>query len=91
MSWEDTTLSSRPDERTADESEIEVSPSTSVPNDLSASGVSSEGGASTRFEPYVRVTRFFVESMGGDKGGDEEVGGAVLGESFREVIRNDPL
>lgn len=89
VSWEDTALSLSPDERTAGESEIGMSLSTSVPNDLS--GDSSEGGASTRFEPYVRVTRFFVESMGGDKGGDEEVGGAVLGESFREVIRNDPL
>jgi hypothetical protein len=83
VSWEDTALSSRPDERTAGESEIEVSPSTSVPNDLSASGDSSEDGAPTRFEPYVRVTRFFVETMGGDIWGDEEVGGAVLGESFR--------
>jgi len=91
VSWEDTTLLSSPDECTAGESEIEMSPSTSVPNDLSASGDSSEGGASTRFEPYVRVTRFFAESMGGDRGGDEEVGGAVSGESFREVIRNDPL
>ena len=77
--------------RAAGENEIEVSPSTSVPNDLSASGDSSEGGASTRFEPYVRVTRFFVETMRGDEGGGEEVGGAVLGELFEEVIGGAPL
>ena len=91
VSWEDTALSSIPGERAVGESEIATSPSTSVPNDLSASGGSSEGDASTRIEPYVRVTRFFVETIGDDKGGDEEVGGTVLGESFKEVIGNAPF
>lgn len=83
-------MSSVPIERAAGESEIEISPSTSVPNDLSASGDSSGGGASPRFEPYVCATRFFVETMGDDKRGGEEVGGAVLGEPFKEVIGNAP-
>ena len=73
------------------EREVEISPSRSVSNDLSASGDSSEGGTSTRFEPYVRGTRFFVATMGDDKEGGEEVGGAVLGELFKEVIGNAPL
>ena len=86
MSWDDTILSSIPDERVAGESEIEISPSASVLNDISASGASSEGGISARLEPYVRVTRFFAGTMGDDEGGGEEVGGAVLGELFRGVI-----
>jgi len=91
VSWEDTILSPIPCERATGESEIEVSPSTSVPNDLSASGGSSEGRASTRLEPYDRVARCFAEIMGGDGGGGEEVGGAVLGELFKEVIGSAPL
>jgi hypothetical protein len=86
VSWEDTTLSSIPLVRAADESEIEISPSTSVPNELSASGDSSKSGTSTRLEPYVLVARFFVVAMGGDEGGGEEVGGAVLGELFEADI-----
>ena len=62
-----------------------------MPTDLSASGNSSEGGASTRLEPYVRATRFFVETMGDDGRGGEEVGGAVLGELFKDVIGNVSL
>lgn len=87
--WEDTTLSSVPRECAAGESEIDISPSTSVPNDLSASGDSSSGWASARLELYVRVTRVFVETIGDDKG-DEEVGGAVLGELFEEGIESAP-
>ena len=69
------------------ENEIEISPSTSLPNDPSALRNSSEGGTSTHFELYVGVTRFFAETMQGDEGGGEELGGAVLGELFKEVIR----
>ena len=86
MSWKDTILSSSLDVRTAGENEIKISPSTSLPNDLSALRNLSEGGTSTRFEPDVSVTRFFAETMRGDEGGGEEVGGAVLGELFKEVI-----
>ena len=84
-------MSSIPRERAIGESEVEISPSKSVSNDLSASGDLSEGGASTRFEPYVRGTRFFVETMGDDREGGDEVGGAVLGELFKEVIGNAPF
>ena len=91
VSWEDTTLSSIPRERVIGESEVEISPSRSVSNDLSASGDSSKGSTSTRFEPYVRATRFFVETMGDDWEGGEEVGGAVLGELFKATIGNASL
>jgi len=91
VSWEDTTLSSIPRERAIGESEVEISPSKSVSNDLSASGDSSEGGTSARFEPYVRGTRFFVATMGDGRERGEEVGGAVLGELFKEVIGNAPF
>jgi len=73
------------------EREVEISPSRSVSNDLSTSGDSSEGGTSARFELYVRVTRFFVETMGDNWEGGDEVGGAVLGELFEEVIGNAPF
>lgn len=43
------------------------------------------------FEPYVRIMGFFVETMGGDGGGGDEVGGAVLGELLKEVIGGAPF
>ena len=43
------------------------------------------------FEPYVRIMGFFVETMGDDGGGGDEVGGAVLGELLKETIGGAPF